>query len=378
VALETTYRSTQRIAYAASAVIRHNPDREPVRLTSAREEGVKCRLLSVPGETAEGIAVVHAISRMVGGADMLESGGGSEEKEIAFEGERSFGDFGVLFRTGRQAEALETCFLREGLPYRVVGQKGFLESGTVRQALSFFRYALRPQGDLRLLNALALEPFHPGRATLAQLRRRAGHGTLTGANPDDLPPAARSKVQTLGEAAERFRTMAQTATPEALFREWQDAFEVEDDADFERLVQVVSGIGSVERLLDTVLVGKEADCERAGNEGARTPEAVTLMTLHAAKGLEFPVVFVCGVEDGWVPYRDRGADLAEERRLFYVGLTRARDEVVLTSARSRLQFGERIHPEVSPFVRNIPGNLIAWEIVERERKDKAEAQLTFL
>ena len=377
VTLETTYRSTRRIAYAASAVIRRNPDREPMRLTSAREEGAKCRLLSVPGETAEGIAVVREISRMVGGADMLESGGGTEAG-IASGQERSFGDVGVLFRTGRQAEELETCFLREGLPYRVVGQKGFLESEVVRQALAFFRYALRPQGDLRLLNALALPPFHPGRATLAQLRRRAGHGALTAAQREDLPPAARSKVAALGESADRFRRLAEAVTPEELFHEWQDAFGLEGDADFERLVRVVSGIGSVERLLDTVLVGKEADCERAGRDGARTPEAVTLMTLHAAKGLEFPVVFICGVEDGLIPFRDRGADLAEERRLFYVGLTRARDEVVLTSARSRLQYGERIHPEVSPFVKDIPGNLITWEIVERERREKEEAQLTFL
>ena len=181
---------------------------------------------------------------------------------------------------------------------------------------------------------------------------------MTGANREDLPPAARDKVAALEASAERFRTRAEVATPEALFREWQETFDVEGDADFERLIQVVSGLGSVERLLDTVLVGKEADCERVGREGVRTPEAVTLMTLHAAKGLEFPVVFICGVEDGLIPYRDRGADIAEERRLFYVGLTRAQDEVVLTSARSRLQYGERIHPEVSPFVKDIPGNLI--------------------
>lgn len=77
----------------------------------------------------------------------------------------------------------------------------------------------------------------------------------------------------------------------------------------------------MERLLDTVLMGQEADYEQAGEDGQRQAEAVTLMTLHVAKGLEFPAVFICGVEDGLIPYRERDEDLAEERRLFYVGLS---------------------------------------------------------
>ncbi len=373
VVLETAYRSTGQIVRAACAVIAHNADRQPMALVAARGEGVGCRLLSVPGETAEGIAVVREIGRMVGGADMLQSDnratGGS-----GGEAARSFDDFGVLFRTGRQADELETCFLREGLPYRIVGQKGFLEAESVRQALAFFRYALRGGGDLRFLNALALPPFHPGRATLARLRGRAGGRTLAGARVEDLPPAAVRKAAMLEEAAGRFRNLAAAGRPEDLLGQWQEEFGAGGDSDFERLVRVAANTPSMAQLLDTVLLGREADYERAGGDGR--PEAVTLMTLHAAKGLEFAVVFICGVEDGLIPYRERGADLAEERRLFYVGLTRARDEVVLLSARSRLRYGQRIRPEVSPFVRDIPADLIHREHLEPGRKEKATEQLS--
>ena len=164
-------------------------------------------------------------------------------------------------------------------------------------------------------------------------------------------------------------TLTRVAAPEA--------FDPGEDPQFDRLLRVAAaGAPSMARLLDVVLLGQEEDYERAGGEGARQAEAVTLMTLHAAKGLEFPVVFICGVEDGLIPYRERDADLAEERRVFYVGLTRARDEVVLTSARSRLQYGKRIRPEVSAFVREIPEGLLSEEYLEPQRKGREAEQLS--
>jgi DNA helicase-2/ATP-dependent DNA helicase PcrA len=98
--------------------------------------------------------------------------------------------------------------------------------------------------------------------------------------------------------------------------------------------------------------------------------------LHAAKGLEFPVVFICGVEDGLVPFREREADLAEERRLFYVGMTRAEEELVLLRAKSRLRFGERVEAEASPFVAEIPSALLVRERVVPPRKREASEQLS--
>jgi len=361
--LGTNYRSRSNIVEAAAAVIENAPEREEMRLKAAQGRGPQLRLLSVPGETAEGIAVVREIGRMVGGADMVQS----DQEGVS--GTRSFGDFGVLFRTGRQAAVLEECFLQEGLPYRLIGQKGFLEAEAVRAALAFCRHVLDPEDGLRLVHALELEPFRPSRSALAEVRRRAGAGDLRA----DLPAAAAERVQVLGLAAGRYRDLA----PGDFFRQWREEHGPTDDQNLEHLIRVADEVPSLEQLLETVLLGKEADFEQAGGEGrTRATEAVKLMTLHAAKGLEFPVVFICGVEDGLVPYRGRDADLGEERRLFYVGMTRAQEELVLLHARSRMRYGKRIQPEVSPFVREIPAALLLEERVEPPRRREQTEQMS--
>jgi uncharacterized protein (TIGR00375 family) len=357
--LETNYRSRGNIVRAAAGVIGHNEGREEMQLRAVQEAGPPVRLLSVPGETAEGIAVVREIGRMVGGADMVQADQGAD-------GERSFGDFAVLYRTGRQAGVLEECFLKEGLPYRLVGQRGFLEAESVRQALAFCRYALRPEKGLRLLHALELEMFGAGERVLKEVRKRI----VDGAGMDGLSAAAAESLGKLEQAAAKFRDLR----PEAFFQKWTEESGAEDE-DLEHLIQVAAAAESLEELLDTLLLGREADYERAGDGTARG-EAVTLMTLHAAKGLEFPVVFICGVEDGLIPFREREADLQEERRLFYVGLTRAREEVVLLRTRSRLRYGERLQPGVSPFAWEIPGDLLIEERVEPPRKREDAEQMS--
>jgi len=324
-----------------------------------QEPGPPVRLLSVPGETAEGIAVVREIGRMVGGADMMQADQGVE-------GGRSFGDFAVLFRIGRQARVLEECFLKEGLPYRLVGQRGFLEAESVRQALAFGRYALRPEEGVRLLHALELEMFGMGKEGMDEVRGRI----IDARGMDGLSAAAATPLEKLEGAVAKYRDM----DPGMFFQKWAEDSGVEDE-DMEHLIQVAAEAASLEDLLDTVLLGREADYERSG-DGKGRGEAVTLMTLHAAKGLEFPVVFICGVEDGLIPFRERETDLEEERRLFYVGLTRAHEEIVLLRTRSRLRYGERLQPGVSPFAWEIPGELLVEERVEPPRKREEAEQMS--
>ena len=119
-------------------------------------------------------------------------------------------------------------------------------------------------------------------------------------------------------------------------------------------------------------MGQDADLVREGT--IKRPEAVTLMTLHASKGLEFPVVFLCGVEEGLIPFRD--ADVEEERRLLFVGITRGKDEVILTRARRRIRFGERIEPRVSRFVGDIPKDVIDTVDLRTERRAKPADQMS--
>ena len=347
--LGANYRSQGHIVEAAAAVVGHNPEREAIELAAVRPGKERIRLIEVQSETAEGIAVVREIARMVGGTDMVQTDAGAE-------GTRSFADFAVLFRTGRQGQVLEECFRKEGLPYRLVGQKGFLQAPTVRAALAFARYASLSQEDVRrwqALEAMGAEPH-----ILRQVRR------------GELSAAAQDRVEALEARIAEYRQWAEQEGAGAWVRRWQAEFGDPEDEDLEHLARVADAAGTVAQLLETVLLGAEADYEERG--GPQGPEAVALMTLHAAKGLEFPVVFICGVEDGLIPFRERDADLAEERRLFYVGMTRAEEELVLLRARSRQRYGERVQCALSPFVDEIPARLLAREDAAMPRRREAE------
>ena len=208
-----------------------------------RDRGPAIRLLTVPGETAEGIAVVREISRRVGGADMLQSdeiapGNGAAEIDQA----RSFEDFAVLFRTWWQAETLERCFLEEGLPYRIIGQKDVLEAKAVRDALTFFRYVHSPGGTFRFLNAMALAPFNPGPSVLSALRRRLGQGERI-----EALRKVSDRVDLLFQFLARYRHFAKEASPEALLRRWQEDFGRGDKLETERLVRLAESAGSLGR-----------------------------------------------------------------------------------------------------------------------------------
>ena len=137
-----------------------------------------------------------------------------------------------------------------------------------------------------------------------------------------MPPAA-PQLQALAAAVERYRPLL-AEPPEVFFRRWQEEYGTPDDADLERLICLAERAAALPELFETILLGQDADYEYTRAQGPAPMEAVRVMTIHAAKGLEFPVIFICGVEDGLLPVHTTGAEVAEERRLFYVGLTRAR------------------------------------------------------
>lgn len=370
--LETNHRSTGAILGAARAIIEEETGRLGLGLRAAREAGARVRLIEVESEAAEGIAVAQEIVRQVGGTDLI---GASARTG------RSFGDFAVLFRTGRQADAIEACLQKEGLPCRVVGQKGFLDAAPVRDALAFLRCALRPGDDYRLLCAMRSSGLGAEALRAAQARQAEAGGALIDALRSVAESSGGEGVRGFLREVERFHDLARTGRPEEVVGAWQEAFGVSGDPDVGRLLGVCGRYDGVEEMLRDVLLGQEADCERQRIvdplRGGAAPrgEAVTLMTLHAAKGLEFPVVFIVGAEEGLIPFRDRDADLSEERRLLYVGITRGRDEVILTAARRRLRYGRQVACEVSPFLRDLCGSLIEVERQTR-RPGRGEEQLS--
>ena len=371
VQLATNYRSTQTIVRAADTVIAHNSDRQPLHLQAAGDVGQPLRLYTTPSEVAEGIAVVRQISRMVGGADMIQADQHAQRSANT----RSFGDFGVLVRTGQQAEVLEQCFLQEGLPYRLLGHTSFLAARDVRQALAFGRYLLQPTDALRLLQVLEIEAFQPGKTAHAALRQQAQAGVVALQAMAAAVPTAAAQLQTLAAAVERYHPLL-TEPPDVFFRRWQEEYGSPENPELERLMRLAERAASLPELFETILLGQDADYEYTRAKGPAPMEAVKVMTLHAAKGLEFPVVFICGVEDGLLPVHTAGAEIAEERRLFYVGLTRAREEIILVHARTRQRHGTRQPSDMSPFVHELPSELLVEEEIEVPRQEKRATQLS--
>ena len=246
--LGANYRSQGHIVEAAAAVVGHNPEREAIELAAVRPGKERIRLIEVQSETAEGIAVVREIARMVGGTDMVQTDAGAE-------GTRSFADFAVLFRTGRQGQVLEECFRKEGLPYRLVGQKGFLQAPSVRAALAFARYASISQEDMRrwqALEAIGAEPH-----ILRQVRR------------GELSAAAQDRVEALEARIAEYRQWAAQEGAGAWVRRWQAEFGDPEDEDLEHLARVADVTGTVAQLLETVLLGAEADYEERGRPSRR-------------------------------------------------------------------------------------------------------------
>ncbi|MDN5347312.1 MAG: hypothetical protein PWP65_876 [Clostridia bacterium] len=384
--LSQNYRSTPVILRAASAVVANNPEDKllPVQkseLVATKRDGPRIQHLEVPDEFYEGMAVVGEIVRMVGGTTMLQAHGqgrkaigkGSQVRERVW----SFSDIAVLFRTGRQGETLEECFLKEGIPYRVVGRESFLEDRAVRETLAFFRCVVDPEDDFHLFRCLSGGSFglSPEGVALVQdaVEQLGGPAwraiaELTGGGPSP-GPAAFKKLLAFKTAIETYRSLMGSEPPDRLLARWIEENNLGEMEAMKRLVRVASRFNDLPSFMRGIVLAQEADHERMGSN-ATSPEAVTLMTLHAAKGLEFPVVFITGVEDGLIPLRDRENPspaedaLAEERRLFYVGMTRAMEELILVSARKRMRFGEKVPGKPSPFIREIPQECLEsvfWE-----------------
>jgi superfamily I DNA/RNA helicase len=181
------------------------------------------------------------------------------------------------------------------------------------------------------------------------------------------------KLRDLLDTVERYGISAQTQPTRSILDRWIEERSIESDEALSRLLRVADQFTSVPDLLEQLPLYADGDHERVGTGGSST-EAVSLMTLHAAKGLEFPVVFIAGAEDGLIPYRQKDSDLSEERRLFYVGMTRAQDELVLLAARTRMWYGQRMEYPISPFVGEIPEHLLKRERPEPTRKKKSKEE----
>ncbi len=347
VRLTQNYRSTPEVIAAARAVIAGKAAGEDACLLAAtRASGAKVRLVETGDEFAAAIFVAKEINRLVGGVDMLaaQARAAARKARPAAGQPRGFADIAVLYRTNRQAEALEQCCLKEGIPYVVVGRDDFLAEKPVREALAFFRFLLNPADTASLLFCLKARNIAlpaPGRA--------APNGYCPGNNAaavlEKLFAAAPGPA---GQAdgrrdflamAEKYAPLLRTEKPWRVIDSWISDNALAGTKCMERLLHTSVAHGAMASFIQNLTLGRESDIVRSGSK-VYTPDAVALMTVHAAKGLEFPVTFICGANDGLFPLRGSGGDCdaAEERRLFYVGMTRARDELIMVTSRTPSPF----------------------------------------
>ncbi len=334
--LSRNYRSSQAILDAAVQVIARNPDRRSVALLAQFADDVKLDVYRAATDKAEAEYVVHQIEQMIGGTSYfsLDSARVTGDTPAAA---RSFADFAVLYRLSAQSRLLIEAFDRSGIPYQTVGQAPLTSHKAAREVLAVLWLLYNPRSLLVVGQAGGLR--YDSSPSVGQ----AG-GLRYGFLPElaEAHRAGATVARLIEQASEQIA--AQRGKPY-------------DEADAQRIHQLVlRAVPYGDRLadfLEATVLQSETD--------AYDPRAdrVALMTLHAAKGLEFPVVFIVGCEEGLLPYNRPGqpADIEEERRLFYVGLTRARHKLVLTHARKRVLFGQFMENPASRFVNDIEAAL---------------------
>ncbi len=313
--LEENYRSTPDILHAALKMVSLNEGEER-RMTARRKAGLPVRIVTAEDEWREAIFVAKEINRQIGGIDMLdtEENGRAEGRTV-----RGFSDMAVLYRTHRQAAALEKCLRQEGIPYIVAGREDFLTEREVRATLYFFRQALYETEEAS-----------------RELCRKLLH-----------PWLGESQEEALLRLTDKYRKKGKKAKPVKLLEEWAGEIRFENAEAMKKLADMSVLYPTMEAFLHTLSFGEDGDVRRNGGRKF-TSDAVTLMTLHGSKGLEFPVVFLYGMDQGRLPLEFGGSqteDLEEERRLCYVGMTRAEEELILTCGRTPSQFLKEIPAE---------------------------------
>ncbi|MGH8970732.1 MAG: DNA helicase PcrA [Actinomycetes bacterium] len=371
--LEQNYRSTQTILSAANAVISRNSSRKPKRLWSEAGDGTAVVGYVADNEHDEASFVAAEVDRLGDDDDVQPS-------QVA-----------VFYRTNAQSRVFEEVFIRVGLPYKVVGGVRFYERREVRDALAYLRALANPEDTVsvrRILNVPRRGIGDRAEACLEALAQRDGVSFSQALRrcEDAYGLAARSlaSIQAFRQMMDDLRTLVQAGTGPATVLE----------AVLDRSGYVAELAGSsdpqdetrLENLRELVAVAREFEEAEAETEAEATltdflervalvadsdeiPDAdstggvVTLMTLHTAKGLEFPVVFLTGLEDGVFPHQRSLVDpteLEEERRLAYVGITRAQQRLYLSRAAVRSAWGAPQHNPASRFLEEVPDELVDW------------------
>jgi len=357
--LEQNYRSTKSILEAANAVITKNQQRSDKKLWTDSEGGLPVQIIQVNNERSEGETIIRRIRNSIDS------------------GLRKYQDFAVLYRTNAQSRSIEEAFVHYGIPYKIVGGTRFYDRKEIRDLIAYMRLIYQPEDRVsfdRIINlpargigAKSVQTFNDWMMSEG-LNLSAGLGRVNECK--ELTEKARTGLSELGNVIITLNENIENLTPSSL------------------LDTLIRRIGYMEYLNDKTLMGESrqenvkellsvteeyADLGLSGfleeislisdlDQANMSDDSVTLMTLHAAKGLEFPVVFMTGMEETIFPHSRAlydQSEMEEERRLCYVGMTRAREELYLTSASTRLLYGGLQHNPPSRFLSEIDSESVS-------------------
>ena len=367
--LEQNYRSTQNILAAANAVVARNTGRMPKNLWSDAGDGPPLVGYVADSEHDEAAFVAEEVDKLTDAGDAAP------------------GDVAVFYRTNAQSRVFEEVFIRAGLPYKVVGGVRFYERREVRDLLAYLRLIANPADEISLRRVINVPRRGIGDRALEYVAGLAARDRVSFAaalaRPADVPglPARSARaIEGFNDLITELRHAEQAGTPvgdiaEAVLdrtgyiAELEASSDLQDAGRAENLTELISVArefdtrnldGGLAAFLEQVSLVADADEIPAGADHGGV---VTLMTLHTAKGLEFPVVFLTGMEEHVFPHErsiNDERELEEERRLAYVGITRARQRLYLTRAVSRAWWGRPAYHQQSRFLTEIPAELIDW------------------
>ncbi|RME84524.1 MAG: hypothetical protein D6775_05205, partial [Caldilineae bacterium] len=370
--LEQNYRSTQTILDAANAVISANRHRTPKKLFTERGRGDRIVVYQAYDEQDEGIYIVDEIERLVQ------------------TGQARPGDVAIMYRTNAQSRAIEEAFIRRNVPYRLVGATRFYARREIKDVLAYLRLVQNPADDVSLHRVINVPPRRIGKATVnklgswtAALEISMFEGLRILGGDAEPEVVERAGVHPFGAAARKallqfyelllnWREARAELTPAQLldrileesgYREWLQDGSEEGEERWENVLELRRAALAYDELspdvaLDTFL--EEVALVSDVDDYEANSDVPTLLTLHAAKGLEFGVVFIVGMEEGLLPHSRSLEDpdaLEEERRLAYVGITRAKDRLYLLHTFRRMAWGMSDISEPSRFLRDIPRRL---------------------
>ena len=360
--LEQNYRSKGNILSAANEVIVNNANRKSKVLRTEQENGNKIKVYRAYSDNDEGSFVASQI------------------RKIKDEEERAYKDFAILYRTNAQSRVFEESLRRNDIPYRILGGTRFYDRKEIKDMLSYLKVLVNPTDSISLKRIINVPRRGIGDATINKVADFADDYELplwdalsTVRNIPTLTARNCGGIETFMEMMERFMEMSEVMPVSVLIEtilkdtgyisELEKSKEIEDKSRIENLKELVSDAVEFERnsedkSLSAYLekVSLVQDTDKLDNED----DTIVLMTVHSAKGLEFPVVFMVGMENGIFPGMasfDSASEMEESRRLCYVGITRAKEQLFMTSAEVRRQFGRTVAYPQSDFINEIKPNL---------------------